>query len=237
MSDTLFLERCQSYIDCHLKPSRSAKRSGEDTLPAVTLSRQTGAGGLRVARALAEWLQKRAPHARCPWTVFDKNIVQRVLEEHNLPSRLAQFMPEDKVSGIQDAVEELLGLHPPAWSLLRQTTETILHLAGLGNVILLGRGANVITARIPTVLHVRLVASVECRVKRIADAHRISQKAARTFLKKQDAARARYVRRNFGCDIQDPLLYHLTLNTEFIEPDQAVETIGTLVLKRCAPAD
>jgi diguanylate cyclase (GGDEF)-like protein len=45
------------------------------------------------------------------------------------------------MSEITDTLDELLGLHPPAWTLVRQMTETILHLAEMGNVILVGRGA------------------------------------------------------------------------------------------------
>ena len=234
MSDKIFIERCQTYIDCHLQSPRSTKRSAANQLPAVTLSRQTGTGGLQLARNLADWLEKRAPKGNCPWTVFDKNLVHKVLEEHQLPSRLAQFMPEDKVSGIQDAVEELLGLHPPTWSLLHQTTETILHLAELGHVILLGRGANIITAHLPHVLHVRLIGSVARRAKRIMESHRIGERAALAFLKKEDGARARYLRRHFASDVGDPHLYHLTLNSDFIDFEEAVELIGNLVLKRYA---
>lgn len=186
-----------------------------------------------MGQKLAEWLQKRAPKSPCPWTVFHKNLVQKVLEEHDLPARLAQFMPEDRVSGIQDAVEELLGLHPPTWSLLRQTTETILHLAELGNVIIVGRGANVITAHLPQVLHIRLVGSVERRTKRVMEVRRLSEKAAKAYIRKEDAARARYLRRNFGEDVNDPLLYHIVCNTDHLELGEVVETLGPLVLRRC----
>ena len=73
--------------------------------------------------------------------------MDKVLQEHNLPERVAKFMPEDRTSEIADTMEELFGLHPPSWLLVRKVTETILHLAELGNVILIGRGAAVVTAK------------------------------------------------------------------------------------------
>jgi cytidylate kinase len=199
MSETIFFERCQSYIDCHLKVPKATrpKGAGVDQPPTVTISRQSGAGGITVAHQLANWLQGHAPKTPCPWTVFHKNLVERVLEDHNLPQRLSQFMPEDKVSGIGDAMEELLGLHPSSWNLLRQTTETILQLAELGNVILVGRGANVITAHLKHAFHVRLVGSVEQRVLRIQEYHQFGRKAALAYIRNTDAARRRYLRKYF----------------------------------------
>ena len=85
------------------------------------------------------------PDGSCPWTLFDRDLVQKVLEDHRLPSRLARFMPEDRISGLQDIMDELFGLHPPFLSLVHRTTETILRLADQGNVILIGRAGNVIT--------------------------------------------------------------------------------------------
>lgn len=232
MSETLFIERCQAFIDCHLQTPKTSRKNGGLQLPAVALSRETGAGGTVVAHGLAKRLQEMAPPGSAPWTVFDKNLVQKMLEEHNLPSRLAQFIPEDRVSGIQDAVEELLGLHPPSWSLLRQMTETVLHLAELGHVILLGRGANVITAHLPHVLQVRLTGSPERRARRVMEVHKIGAKAAAAFLKKQDAARKRFLRRNFHRDPDDPLLYHVVLNTDLVGFEEAVDVIAGLVRVR-----
>jgi len=230
MSETGSLERCQTYIDCHSRIPRGAGARDRMIAPTVTISRQTGAGGTTVANLLADWLQRHGPSGSCPWTVFDKNLVHKALEDHNLPSRLAQFMPEDKVSGIADAVEELLGLHPASWKLVRQTTETILQLAELGHAVLLGRGANVITAHLENAIHVRLVGSTSCRVERVMARHKISRNAALAFLRKTDTGRRRYLQRYFSKDIDDPLLYHFTINTDELEERAVAEWIGNVVL-------
>lgn len=238
MSDTIFLEKCQAYIDCHLQAPRTSPASRGEVAqpPAVTISRQAGAGGIPIANQLATWLEEHAPKASAPWTVFHKNLVQRVLEDHNLPGRLAQFMPEDKVSGIADAVEEILGLHPPSWSLVRQTTETVLRLAELGNVILVGRGANVITAHLKHVFHVRLVGSLDQRVARIQEYRQLNHRAALAYVRREDAARKRYLRRYLHADLEDPVLYHLTLNTDWLTFQEAAELLGRAVLQKFYPA-
>ena len=145
MNSSLEYNRCLSFIHSQVSPN-AAPLVGHPLLhpqPTITISRLTGAGGHAIAAKLATLLRERAPGLR-PWMVFDQNLVEKVLEEHNLPKELACFMPEDRRSELNDIVEELLGLHPPSWTLIRQTTETILHLAELGNAILVGRAGNVI---------------------------------------------------------------------------------------------
>jgi len=236
MSDTIFLEKCQTYIDCHSKPALRRGRTRFDRAPSVTVSRQCGAGGLTMAEALAAWLQAHAPKSACPWTVFHKNLVHKVLQEHHLPERLAQYMPEDKVSGIADAVEELLGLHPPSWKLVRQTTETILQLAELGRAIIVGRAGNVITKGLSNVFHVRLVGSLDRRAKRIMALHKIDHRAAVAFTKKSDSGRKRYVRRYYQQDIDDPLLYDLVINSDSVGENLAAELVGRAVLQNFGAA-
>jgi hypothetical protein len=168
--------------------------------------------------------------------VFDRNLVERVLEDHHLPQRLAKFMPENQASEISDTIDELCGLHPPSWLLVRQTAETILRLAKLGNVIIIGRGANIITAKLKSVFHVRLVASLEARVRHIEEKDRLDRKAALEFIHREDRGRKRYLKKHYQKDINDPLLYHLTINTDLINYERAARLIAdTPMQKRLEP--
>lgn len=227
------ITRCLAYIDCQLQSPKPAHRTA--TLkrpPSITISRQTGAGGVSIAGKVAEYLQKFTPGGGCPWTVFDRNLVEKVLEDHHLPARLARYMPEDRVSELQNMLEEVLGLHPDAWSLVRQSCETILQLAELGNVILVGRGANVITRRLHNVLHVRLVAPLENRVRVVSAYYHLNEEAALKFIEEQDRARNGYVRKFFSRDIADPLQYQMVLNTGLLDFDEAARLIGEAVIHR-----
>jgi cytidylate kinase len=226
-------ERCLTFINCQLKPAAGplALRNGS-ARRAVTISRQSGSGGHSVAERLAQYLQAAAPNAPCPWTVFDRNLVEKVIEDHNLPKRLARFMPEDRISEMADTMDELFGLHPPSWTLVRQTADTILHLAELGSVIVIGRGANVITRKLDYVFHVRLVGSLEKRLEHAQQLNQLSSKEARAVIEREDRGRRRYLKKYFGKDIDDPLLYHLVINTDLVSYDQAARMIGDAVLGR-----
>ncbi|HOX56039.1 MAG TPA: cytidylate kinase-like family protein [Candidatus Paceibacterota bacterium] len=226
------LDRALSFLNCQLQPSRkrSAPPRAGLAFRAVTMSRQTGSGAHIVAEKLAAHLQAHSPKDSCPWTVFDRNLVEKVLEDHNLPQRLAGFMPEDRVSELEDTVDDLLGLHPPSWTLVRQTTDTILRLVELGNVILIGRGATVITARLDYVFHVRIVGSLEKRVKHVQELNRISKEAALDIIRREDRGRKRYLKKYFGMNPDDPLQYHLIINTDSIACDEAARIIGDAIV-------
>jgi cytidylate kinase len=206
-------DKCLSFIQCDLNPP--AKRWFPHTalLPAVTLSRQTGCNVMAVAGELAELLEARDPAGPQHWSVFDRGLVEKVLEEHKLPKKIAKFMPEDRVSAIQDAIEELLGLHPSSRTLVHQTSETIQHLAEVGHVILVGRASNIITREMKSVFHVRLVAPLELRVEWVMAHHHLDAKSARDFIRKGDLGRKRYLKDHFHADIDDSTQYDLVINT------------------------
>jgi len=77
---------------------------------AVTISRQAGCGAVNVAEKLAAYLQQHSPpHQGAPWTVFDRELMDKVLADHNLPKHLARFLPEDRASQVEDTLAEKFG--------------------------------------------------------------------------------------------------------------------------------
>ncbi len=231
MNSLLDLQRCQTFINCQLHPAgRMHFPDDSMRMRAVTISRQSGSGGHAVAEKLVSYLRTHSEKEGCPWTVFDRDLVQKALEEHHLPERMARFMPEDRISEMVDTMDELFGLHPPSWTLVRKISETIHHLAELGNVIIIGRAASIITARLKYVFHVRLVGSLAKRIAHMQELKGLSAKEAREFVLREDLGRDRYLKKYFGKDIDDPLLYHLTLNTDLISYDEAARLIGEAML-------
>jgi cytidylate kinase len=199
--------------------------------PAITIARQEGSNGLGVASDLAEYMQKHVS-SHDVWTVFSQRLVAQVLEDHHLDKGAAGFIKEGHKSVVTDAVEELLGLHPSDWTFVRRANATILRLAQTGNVILVGRGGNIITSKLQTVFHVYLVGSFEKRVERAEKILNLDRKEAIKYIKKKDEARRRYLKDNFDKDIDDPLLYHIVINTDLIQHDEAARLIGDEVIRR-----
>lgn len=225
-------ERCKAFIDCQLQPATKPPGTDSDgeRWRAVTISRQTGSGAHVVGEELANYLQAHSPKDAPPWTLFDRNLVEKVLEEHNLPERMARFLAEDRISELQDTMDELFGLHPPSWTLVRQTADTILHLVELGRVIIIGRGGGIITRNLNCVFHARLVGSLERRLEYVQEYYKLEKKEALEFINREDKGRQRYLKKYFDLEIDDPLLYHVVINTDLIPQKLAARMIGDALL-------
>lgn len=232
--DANVLSQCIAYINSQVKPAAGSVKNflRQPVKPTVTISRQAGVAGHRIAQSLVAFLQPHAAKDSPPWTIFDRDLIEKVLEDHHLPMRLAEFMTEDRKSAIEDLMESALGLHPATGTMVRQTAETILRLAELGHVILLGRGATVITAKLPHVFHVRLVGSLDRRVEHMQQTEQLSSNEALAKIKKLDNGRQQYLKTHYNKDIEDCLLYDLVINTDRITVPQAAHIIGDAVLTR-----
>jgi len=225
MNTVAYFDKAQSFLDAQLRDDPQAVVRPETSLRAITISRQAGCGAAIVAERLAQLLKARDKATSAPWTVFDRNLIEQVLKEHDLPVRFAKYLPEDRVSEIQDAMHALFGVHPSAWTVVEHTAETILRLAQLGNVILIGRGANRITAALPGVFHVRLVSPLEQRIEHAHKFYNLSLPEAREFVAREDGGRARYFKKYFAAEVDDPLHYHLVINTGLVSFEKAADLI------------
>jgi len=232
----LDLSECRGYVAAHLHASPKAADAAAARAPAVTISRQAGARGRTIGEKLRDALRERNPKAAVPWTLFDDNLVRKVLEDHQLPADLEKFMPDDAIGELEGSINEMLGRHPSLWTLFEKTVDTIVRLARLGNCIIVGRGANCITRGFANTLHVRLVGTEPVRLRRMMEGHGMSEKGARQFIKEEDAARRRYVKQHFSRAIDDPMIYDLVVNTDRLDDDAVVQTLmSALRAKRFAP--
>ena len=86
-------------------------------------------------------------------------------------------------------------------------------LASRGNVILIGRGAQIVLKDIPGVFKARIVAPRDVRVKRIAQQQGTTYDEAFDFVNRYDNQRRALIRTLFDQDLKDWDLYDLILNT------------------------
>jgi cytidylate kinase len=91
-------------------------------------------------------------------------------------------------------------------------------------VIIVGRAGASLTRHLPGGLHLRLVASLPARVRRMMAVKDVSEKEARRAVAERDRARADLVESYFHRDINDPLLYDMVWNTETMAPDVIAAT-------------
>jgi len=224
-----YLEHGLSVLHARLRNPLQPANTGLHTEvhPFITISRETGAGATTLGCELIPLLDRQFGAEGSGWVFLDRDLLSQALTHHQLPLRLAEYLPEDRVSEIRAAIGELVGLHPSLWQLEQKVTEAILQLAHVGRVIFAGRASHLITRALPGGLHVRLVAPLPARIARVATLLRCTAEQAAVHIQKNDVARRRFVRTNFGQDIDNPLLYDLVLNTEHLSPAAAARLVLT----------
>jgi cytidylate kinase len=209
----------------------------------ITVSRQLGSGGSYIATAAAEALgyryldreilQRAANAAGYP----DEEMVQALARHERIPGILERMLdalgrmsavpivPSATLREGQAYVELMDSLltaevmasrkrQQAAEGYLELVCDTILSLAETGNVVIVGRGGQVILRERRNVLHVRVVASYPTRVRNLMAHLDISREEAQSQIEESDRDRARYLKRYHDVDWADPLLYHLVINTD-----------------------
>ena len=176
--------------------------------PVIAISRQMGCGGAEVAKNVA----------------------------HRLDCQLIGYELVDEISNrakvrkdLLDCMDERVGADSRPWLYRVFSEESFdegdyhkylpLVLGGLmqlGSVVFLGRGAGFVAAKGPR-LRVRIVASLERRIQTIMVREACSRGEAEASIKECDGERAKFVKRLFSKDINDPLEHDLVINTDYID--------------------
>lgn len=210
----------------------SIKKKSTYSEPFITISRETGAGGIQFGDLLVEYLNKYDTERKNEWRLFDRNILEHIIKEHDLPAEMAKYISEKKVSEMQAVIEQLFSLHPSEQTLVTKASNTILHLALLGNVILIGRGSNIITKNLQGGLHLRLIDVIEKKVKNIQNIFNTSKTEALKFIKKEDKERKQYLKKYFSTDIEKASNYSMVINLNHFSTDEVVNLAGEEVIRR-----
>jgi len=194
--------------------------------PCVTISRQSGIDIQILCEKLIHTLKNYYPSN---WAYFDKDLLRKVLEDHHLSLRLQKFLDEERLPKINQMLNELLGIHPPILELIHRMSKTILNLAEIGNVILIGRGSNVISSHLKNTLNIRLIAPLEYRIIELQRKNNMTRDWANKILLREDKNRKDFLYRTFKKNINDPTIYHTVINCSLFNLDELVEYIVDLV--------
>jgi len=223
-------EKAFEYIEFHERQQNSLHKKLVG--PCITVSRESGAGSGLVDEILKEYLQKHQKDGYGEWAIFDRNLIEKVIEDYNLPAKLTGILTRESYTTVDSIIRELFGLQPSMVSLLHKTAKTILQLANIGNVIIVGRGGPIITANLKNTFHFRLVAPLEDRIKRIMEYYSFNRKEAIDWIRDEDNSRKDYFMKNYHRNIEDPLLYHMIINTHLMSYEEAAHTIGNAVMRK-----
>lgn len=201
--------------------------------PFITISRQAGAGGHSLATALLKEIERRVadPLFR-DWQVFDNELCHLVMRDEHLKVTLDSLMTEKFRTEFEDFWAAFLGTESPQLTVAKKVCECIRTLAKVGKVIVVGRGGACLTRDLKTGVHVRLVAPFEARVKRIMELRQVREAEAKRLVEEWDHSRAKLIKTYFSRDIEDPLLYDVTWNTDQVPMEMIARAVVEMVCRK-----
>lgn len=209
-------------------------------MPVITISRQFGAAGVPVGRALADRFGAEfLDRAIVAQAALRAGIPEQELESYDerLPSfwqRVASALAASSTEPALPSAGYLDQMPPMSMHerLVAVTRLVIEEAAERGNAVIVGRGAAFILGRRPGMFHVQLHASIDARVRyllsrveEIPVEVRPEERSLRELCKSVDAVRADYIRRLYGVDWLDATHYDLSLDTGRLGVTRTIDLI------------
>jgi cytidylate kinase len=108
---------------------------------------------------------------------------------------------------------------------IEATTAVVKDLARSNNVVIIGRGANMILGDAPGVIHVGVLAPREFRVETIMQREHLDRAQAEAYVDEVEQARVNFFRKFFKVNVYDPNLYHVMLNMGKMKVKTAAEIV------------
>ncbi len=179
----------------------------------ITVSRQSGSGGDEIVHLVAQRLKLQ---------IVDKKSLEHYLVTHGISEESLERYDEKK---------------PGFWDLFSLDRDRYYHYLKAaildavceGDHIVVGRGAPVFLAGIPGILHLRIVAPMETRVRRIMEQNSCDEQHARKMVHQSDHNRAGYYHVFFNADWEAPELYDMVVNTASLMPEAIADTIQAML--------
>ena len=213
----------------------------------ITISRQYASGGEEIAARVAQLLG---------YTIFDKTMMAEVATELGLTEHeIVDFRETDQrslgfldrllgrtltVAQVRTWQEDMSGVRTSTVVKVSDS-QAIAMVQGVidaahkrGNVVIVGRGGQAILRDQPDVLHVRVEAPLEHRIRRLMERDDITPTQGELEIEDHDRAARDYVKRYHDLDPTDPMHYHLLVNTGLLDLETAAEVIA-LAAKQLKP--
>jgi len=207
-----------------LKKTSGGKSLAEVTKrPVLTVSGLAGSGRERVALALCKDLE---------YELFGCELLDAVALDLHCQRMLLDSLDERVRSNLEVMFESLIrGREIENQDYIRALVRVMGSLAEKGGAVILGRGGAFILGE-KAGLRILVEAPLPLRVKRVMECRKIGEAEARRYIKIKDYDKRKFCRRHFRREICDSMAFDLAINTERIEPEQAVRIVRSALAAR-----
>ena len=199
-----------------LRIEQKKKAEGYPPRPCITISRDPGSGGTKVARRLAQDLGM---------DIMGSKIIQQIAERADISEKVIASLDEKEFRRRDFWIDSMfLTRHIWPDEYLRYLTKVIGTIGKQGNAIIIGRGGQFILPPEET-FRVRLIAPQEIRIRNVMRDSATDFENAKRYVYKTEADRNAFHHKHFRADWMDPGYYDLIVNTGPLGIEGAVAVV------------
>ena len=182
--------------------------------PVITVSRTLGARGEEIASRMAELTG---------FHLMDREIIDVIASDFGIQTKMVELFDETTRSELESWFDGIIrGRIIDSSDYLKSLAKALGSIMRHGETILMGRGANIIIGP-GKGFHVRIVAPTARRIARISEERNIVDDEAEKLIIENDVRQLKFIKKSFGVEIDDPVLYDLIINSDMIDIDGAAE--------------
>jgi cytidylate kinase len=195
----------------------------------ITISRELGSEGDKIGDLVcAELGYQRVDKAILMQIAQDAGVdIEAVLEKERGFTKRARLISSDLTSLYRKQPTAFEGRSELDDETYRDITrKTLEAFADQGDVIIVGRGGQMVLQKWPTALHVSIYAPLEMRIQRIQQRENITARGAQRRISESDEQKRQYIRyMHNNANWKDPKYYHLIINTGHVSRETAAQVI------------
>lgn len=220
----------------------------------ITLSREYGSGGDEIAQIICretgyQYFDKEMiAQAAIETGIAESGMVAFDEQEYRAASFIARLLRRQEAGAEvriwredEDGIRKMEVTRLDEDQVKEVVQNAIVTAYRSGNFVIVGRGGQAILRNLPDVLHVRVTASIDERIRRVRNSPEFAAKAtlqpgvlstqydirlaAQDLIETHDAASQDYLKRNYGVNWNDPVLYDVVINTTRLDLETAAQMI------------
>jgi cytidylate kinase len=200
---------------------RKAEKKKEDIFPVITISREPGSGGAKIAEELAKNLD---------YDLYHQEVIYKIAESSKVRGTLLETLDEKALNFVENWIASLVNnnhLWPDQY--LHHLMKVVSTIGRHGRAVILGRGANFILPP-EQKFAIRIIAPLDIRIKNVSQEFGVSKDDAKKRIVRTDSDRRAYIRKHFHGEIANPLNYNLLINTGLMSIEAAIAAVYNSVI-------
>ena len=219
------------YLNKRMSEENYSKKNSSTAGPVITISREVGCNGLKLARMLATRLNSNNLAAN--WRVLSKEVFYESAKELNMePERVRRTFKQSNKYTFDEIIKAFNDKnYKSERKIVKTVTDVVLSFAIDGFCIIVGRAGHIIAKDIKNALHLRLVAPLEYRTANIMENNQLNHEEAVKFIQKVEKERMAF-RKAIGNENLQNELFDISINRAMFTDEEIVDIIEYAVNKK-----